>query len=90
MKYNSARSLLLLTAAFAVVVVPLQAHASHCSNMGQVGAGLIPTPEPSLRRAVHCRQRRSGTSIRMRRATSPAVRLAAWQEALGQKTSPET
>jgi hypothetical protein len=38
MKYNSARSLLLLTAAFAVVVVPLQAHASHCSNVGQVGS----------------------------------------------------
>ena len=38
MKYNSARSLLLLTAAFAIVVGPLQAHASHCSNVGQAGS----------------------------------------------------
>ena len=38
MKYNSARSMLLLTAAFVIVVGPLQAHASHCSNVGQAGS----------------------------------------------------
>src|SRR5258705_12745347 len=38
MKSNSARSLLLLTAAFAAIMVPLQAHASHCSNVGQSGS----------------------------------------------------
>ena len=39
MKSNSERSLLLLlSAAFAIVMVPLQAHASPCSNVGQAGS----------------------------------------------------
>jgi hypothetical protein len=37
-KYNSARSLLFLTAAFAIAVVPLEAQASRCSNVGQEGS----------------------------------------------------